>query len=103
MVADDRVFLTASSGRLLAAGVRGYEGLIERRGEGMLAERHEPRTAIRLVVDLAGPSNPPPRWPEESDRSIDLMGVRLPRLLVDTRAGPCDCALAALRRVGRDT
>ncbi len=102
LVADDRVYLRAASGRLLAAGVPGYEGLIERRGEGLLVEAHEPRTAIRLVVDLAEAGHPPPRLPEDQDHSVDLLGVRLPRIFIDPRSGLDNGALAALRRLGRD-
>lgn len=102
LIADDRVLLTAASGRLLARAVPGYEGMIERRGEGLLTIGHEPRTAVRLVIDLSRPGEPPPRLPAEEDRFIELLGIRLPRLLGDFRSGPGECALAALRRVGRD-
>ena len=54
LVGDDRVFLRACGGRLLARGAPGFEGLIERRFEGLVVFPHEPQAVARLVVDLVG-------------------------------------------------
>jgi HPr kinase/phosphorylase len=101
LVADDRVFLSESSSRLIARGAPGFEGVIERRGEGLLEESHEPRAVVYLIVDLCERGSVPPRWPEESERHIDLLGVRLPKLTLDLGPGPQEGAYAALHRLAR--
>jgi HPr kinase/phosphorylase len=98
LVGDDRVFLSVAAERLLARGVPGFDGVIERRSEGLLIETHEARVVIRLVVDLG---DAPPRWPGDHDRWTELLGVRLPRLVVDSTHGPLDGAYAALRRLAK--
>jgi len=75
----------------------GFEGAIERRGEGLLVETHEARVVIRLVVDLG---DPPSRWPADDDHA-ELLGIRLPRLALDSTKGPLDGAYAALRRLAK--
>ena len=52
LVADDRVFLEAANGALIARGAAGFEGLIENRGEGVLRLPHEPEVVADLLVDL---------------------------------------------------
>jgi HPr kinase/phosphorylase len=101
LVADDRVFLEVAAGRLLARGARGFAGVVERRGEGLLAEAHEPRAVLRLVIDLPGRGRAPPRWPEEEGRDVELLGVRLPRLALDLAPGLQEGAYAALRGLDR--
>jgi HPr kinase/phosphorylase len=97
LVGDDRIFLSVAAERLLARGVPGFEGVIERRGEGLLVETHEARVVIRLVVDLG---DPPSRWPADDDHA-ELLGIRLPRLALDSTNGPLDGAYAALRRLAK--
>ncbi len=97
LVGDDRVFARVAFGRLLIRGVPGFEGWIERRGEGLLVETHEPRAVARLVVDLPEPSLAPPRWPEDDADFAVIMGLRLPRLALDPRPGSAAGAYAALR------
>ena len=88
LVGDDRVFVRACGGRLLARGVSGFEGLIERRFEGVVAVAHEPCAVARLVVDLTGRGQSAPRMPEDSDKIVELLGVRLPRVRARPGAGP---------------
>jgi serine kinase of HPr protein (carbohydrate metabolism regulator) len=101
LVGDDRVFLSVASGRLLARGVPGFEGVIENRGEGLLAETHEPRVIVRLIVDLGERGHAPPRWPEDEDLRAELLGVRLPRLALDSARGAPDGAIVVLRRLAK--
>jgi len=101
LVGDDRIFVRACGGRLLARGVAGFEGLVERRFEGVVAVAHEPQAVARLVVDLAGRGESAPRMPRESDRIADLLGVRLPRIALDPAHGPLDHAYAALESLAR--
>ena len=98
LVGDDRVFLRAAAGLVLARGVPGFEGVIERRGEGLLLETHEPRVVIRLVVDLGDAR---PRWPGDDDGHAVLLGVSLPRLVLDSTHGSLEGAYAALRRLAK--
>jgi serine kinase of HPr protein (carbohydrate metabolism regulator) len=101
LVGDDRVFLGVASGRLVARGVPGFEGVIENRGEGLLAETHEPRVIVRLIVDLGERGHAPARWPEDDDLHAELLGVRLPKLALDSARGPPDGAFAVLRRLAK--
>ena len=75
--------------------------MIERRGEGLLEECHEPRAVVHLIVDLCQRGDVPPRWPEELERHVELLGVRLPRLTLDSGPGPQEGAYAALHRLAR--
>ena len=98
LVGDDRIFLSVAGKRLVARGVPGFEGVIERRSEGLLIETHEARVVIRLVVDLG---DAPRRWPRDQDHRTELLGVQLPRLVIDSTHGPLDGAYAALRRLAK--
>jgi hypothetical protein len=97
------VRLEVVSGRLLASAPAATAGLIERRGEGLTPEPSEPSTVLRLVVDIAPRGETPPRWPEDADRVVDIMGVPLARLTVDLAPGPQEGAYAALRGLDRVT
>jgi len=101
VVADDRVFLDVASGRLLARGAPGFEGLIESRGVGLLAMPHEPRAVLRMVVDLGARGDTPPRWPADDARHIEIQGVVLPRFALDLAPGLQEGAYAALRGLDR--
>ncbi len=101
LVGDDRIFVRACGGRLLGRGVAGFEGLAERRFEGVVAVAYEPQAVARLVVDLAGRGQSAPRMPRESDRIAELLGVRLPRIALDPGHGPLDHAYATLESLAR--
>lgn len=78
LVADDRVHLFAAHGRLLAAAPTATAGKIEARGLGIHSVDYEPLAVVALVVDLGAPDAA--RMPEESARSVELLGVKLSRL-----------------------
>lgn len=82
IVADDRVLLERVNGRLLARPVSPLEGLLEIRGVGLVAVRHEPACVLRLVADLSGPERS--RMPEPGEREARILGVTLPGLRVET-------------------
>jgi serine kinase of HPr protein (carbohydrate metabolism regulator) len=86
LVADDRVLLTPSHGRLLARAPQGIEGLIEVRGLGIRRLDHEPVAVVGLVVDLGAPGAS--RLPEVADREIEVSGIKLPRLTVPPGTDP---------------
>jgi serine kinase of HPr protein (carbohydrate metabolism regulator) len=102
LVADDRVWLDAVNGRLIAHGSSQLAGLCERRCEGLVEAPHEPRAVLRLIVDLAERGQAPPRMPEAADRYGTLCGIALPRLRIDLSPGLDDgvsAILSALKRI----
>ncbi len=97
LVADDRVSLSVSGGRLHAAAPPELAGLIEVRGVGIIARPHLGSVEIDLVVDLL-PIAECPRMPEADDAIATLLGVDVPRLAL-----PVGDPYAALRvRVALD-
>jgi HPr kinase/phosphorylase len=101
LIADDRAFVRALGGRLVARGAPEFAGRIERRFEGLIAVAAEPAAVIRLVVDLAGRGKTPPRLPEEAELSAEIVGIRLPRLALDPAHGPADHAQIVLVSLSR--
>ena len=80
LVADDRVRVRATAGRLLASAPAATAGLIEVRGLGILRLAHQGEVALALVVDLdAGAA--PERLPAPS--ACEIAGVVLPRIVLD--------------------
>jgi serine kinase of HPr protein (carbohydrate metabolism regulator) len=92
LVADDRVVLTASHGRLLARPPETLAGLIEVRGLGIRRLDHEPVAVVGLVVDLA--VSGPPRLPEPANQETEIEGIKLPRLAMAAGTHPLPCVLA---------
>jgi hypothetical protein len=90
-VADDRVVVTPRGHRLIGAPHRMIAGRFEARGVGILAEPHEPRAVLCLVVDLEEAIE---RYPERSELIATVAGVALRRLpLVAGRAGLYEASL----------
>lgn len=75
LVADDRVYLKALNGRLLARAPENLVGLMEVRGLGIVRLPYEPEAVMRLVVDL----EEAPRMPAPETMSAEIMGISLPR------------------------
>jgi serine kinase of HPr protein (carbohydrate metabolism regulator) len=73
LVADDRVEVWASAGRLFGRAPEPLAGLLEARGLGVLALTPLPLAEVALVVRcVARPERlPEPRW-------VEIAGVRLP-------------------------
>ena len=94
LVADDRVELAATGGRLVARPVAPLEGIIERRGLGLTPEPYTGAVVIRLIVDLS--ADEPARMPEPEDLVDSLAGIDLTRLRMTGRAGDERLALNAL-------
>jgi serine kinase of HPr protein (carbohydrate metabolism regulator) len=83
-VADDRVICAREGTRLLARSHPALAGRVEVRGQGILSLADLgvvpcAETALHLAVDLVPEV---PRLPEPTD-PVDLLGVRLPRVLLD--------------------
>lgn len=103
LIADDRVWLTRSGDKLIARPTRRFEGLIERRGEGIISVPHEPAAVVRLVVELLAEDHPQVRAPDESAQLFEHSGIVVPKFFVDLKAGAVAGALAILHRLVRDT
>jgi HPr kinase/phosphorylase len=97
LVADDRVAITVVNGRLIAAAPHKIAGLLELRGEGILRVPYEPMAIVGLVVDLAARDGA--RMPEASAATVDLLGVRLPRLPVAEGVDPLPLVIQRLEAV----
>jgi HPr kinase/phosphorylase len=102
LVADDRVWLEAANGRLIARGAPNLAGLCERRCQGLVEAPYEAEAVLRLIVDLSERGETPPRMPEAADLYDTLGGVTLPRLRIDLAPGleeGVSSVLSALQRI----
>ena len=103
LVADDRVILSVAAGRVLARCIKGFEGLIEQRGVGIMRVRHEPQIIVHLVVELIPRHASLQRFPEEDRATMELLGERLPVVKLDLKLG-LELAIHALwRKLGFDS
>lgn len=100
LVADDRVFLEAHGGRLLARPADALAGLIEVRGVGVLRVDHEPSAVVGLVVDLAAADAT--RLLDADQRRTEIDGVIIPRLPVASGYGALPHLLALINSSGND-
>jgi serine kinase of HPr protein (carbohydrate metabolism regulator) len=81
LICDDRVRLSLAGGRLLAHAHPAIAGMIEGRGEGILAMAHEASAVVRAVVDLVdSQAGLPPRLPDSGEKTTEIGGISLPRL-----------------------
>ena len=100
LVADDRVWVSLAGGRLVAAVPAVLAGLVEVRGCGPVATRHEPRAVIDRVVRLVEAAEAPRVADEAATETI--LGISLPRLDLAAResAGGARALLAWLDMAG---
>ena len=94
LVADDRVELTASHGRLLVRPPATLAGLIEVRGAGVRRIASEAVAVVGLVIDLAAADGE--RVPSRSAQTAEINGINLPRLPVAAAADALAIVLATL-------
>lgn len=80
LVADDRVRVDRLAGRLVARPHPAIAGVLEIRGAGLMQLPHETSCVLNGVADIAGPGTAPPRLPEETENTVTLRGIALPRL-----------------------
>jgi serine kinase of HPr protein (carbohydrate metabolism regulator) len=95
LVADDRVHLQVTHGRLLARPAEALAGMIEVRGLGIRRFPFEPRAEIGLLVDLGVAAVG--RMPSLEESWGEIEGVRLPRLPIGDSGDPLGMLLAYLR------
>jgi serine kinase of HPr protein (carbohydrate metabolism regulator) len=94
LVGDDRVRLDTSGGNLVVRPARELAGLIEVRGLGIRRIEHVSEAVVGLVVDLAAPDAE--RLPPQEALSVEILGVKIPRIPVETRYQPLQLIVAAL-------
>ena len=92
LVADDRVKIMATHGRLVVSVPEAIRGMIEVHGLGIRASACEPFAVAGLVVDLA--ANDAARMPE--NMTARLLDISLPRLPIGATMEPLPIVLAAL-------
>jgi HPr kinase/phosphorylase len=80
LVADDRVEITLSEERLIAAAPPIIGGKLEVRGLGIMTVPSTPNARLVLVADLVAPERVE-RLPDPPE-AADVMGIRLPLLRV---------------------
>ena len=97
LVADDRVHLAAEAGRLHARAPAVISGLLEIRGQGIVAVPHIDAATIDLVVDLVDAQHAPRFQPQET---IPLLGIAVPHLSIDPLARPPLAVHAIMARLG---
>ncbi len=98
LIGDDRVWVRAAEGRIIAFGAPHTAGLIERRAVGLERAPSEPAAVVRLVVELSGRNVNWPRWPNEPD-TIVVEGVSVPRLALVSAAGAVEGAMSVDERL----
>ena len=94
LVSDDRTELTAAHGRLVARAPAKLAGLLEIRGLGLRRLDYEPTAVVGLVVDLFAADGD--RLPDAASRTVEIDGIRLPRLPVTAGEDPLPLVLGAL-------
>ena len=77
LVADDRVLLSLSAGRLVARPHPAIAGRMELRGFGIVSPPAVEAAVVSGLLRLSGEG--PDRLPEEPAPREELLGVRLPR------------------------
>lgn len=78
LISDDRTRITRRNGRLVARPVEAIRGLMEIRGVGIVPVPVERGAVIRLVVDIVARGS---RMPEADENEIDILSVKMPRLI----------------------
>jgi HPr kinase/phosphorylase len=95
LIGDDRVSVAARNGRALVRGAPSVQGLIEKRGYGIVEAASEPCAIVRLVVDLLGEGRGA-RLPEAKELATELAGIDLPRLPFGAESATIERAYATL-------
>lgn len=94
LVGDDRVHLEARAGELIVRPAPPLAGLIEIRGLGIRGCEFASEAVVGLVVDLGAADGQ--RLPEPQAVTIDIHGIKTPRLPVSTGFVPLPLVIGAL-------
>jgi HPr kinase/phosphorylase len=101
LIGDDRVILEAHSGRLVARCAAKIEGLIERRGIGILQATGPRAAVIGLVVDLLPKGEEMLRIACVEAKLIEIAGVALPQMVIGGAASSVERAYAVIEELDR--
>lgn len=110
LVADDQTLIERRDDALVASSPRPIAGLLEIRGQGIIAVDHVREVRLALVVRLM-PAAEIERMPEEEDRFTSIAGIELREVRVDPsrptaaariRAALTACAATQLRQIHPD-
>ena len=95
LVADDRAVVTRRAEGLSMAPSEELAGLIEVRGQGIFKRPHTAPAPVDLVVDIRSAADCA-RLPDASERTVDILGVRVRRVFIASQAanGPARVAFA---------
>jgi serine kinase of HPr protein (carbohydrate metabolism regulator) len=94
LVADDQTVVAREADRLLASPPGALAGKIEVRGLGILRCRHRATTHLALSVRLTA-AGTIDRMPNPSKSRFDLLGVKLPLVLIDPLAASAPARVRA--------
>ena len=94
LVGDDRVQLDTGAGNLIVRPAPELAGLIEIRGLGIRRIDHVGEAVVGLVVDLG--AEDAERLPATQALTVEIDGVKIPRIPVDLRYPPLPLIVAAL-------
>lgn len=97
LVADDQTQLRLSAGHVIASAPPALAGKLEIRGLGIVTVPFAADTWVRLVVDLVAAESSV-RMPEIEALSVELCGMRLPRLMI--HAAEADAAAKVRAALG---
>jgi serine kinase of HPr protein (carbohydrate metabolism regulator) len=98
LVGDDRVHLQANGNQLVVRPARQLAGLIEIRGLGIRRCDFAEEGVVGLVVDLA--ASDAERVPPPKALQVDLHGVIIPRIPVNSEFSALPLVVAALTTTG---
>jgi HPr kinase/phosphorylase len=96
LVCDDRITLCVSGGRLLATAHPAIVGQMEVRHVGLVFQPFIPTCCLTHVIELV--EKEPDRLPESQEMRIELLGVTLPYLKIQSSTHACGTVECFLRQ-----
>ena len=101
LVGDDRVIIRSQSGRLIAHGAANIEGLIERRGQGIVKVAMTIGAVIHFAVDLAPYGAEMQRIVCAEASAEDIAGVSVPLLAFSAGISTMERAFAVIHEIDK--
>lgn len=95
LVADDQVNVTLEDGMLLASAPEALAGKLEIRGLGIVPVPAVRQAALKLAVRLT-PAADIERMPDLEKSLMDILGVRLPLILIDPEKASAPARIRAV-------
>ena len=101
LIGDDRVIIRSEYGRLIAQGVRNIEGMIERRGQGIVKVDATIDAVIHFAVDLAPFGEEMRRIACAEAPVADIAGVTLPLFALSAGISSMERAFAVIDEIDK--